>query len=166
MNMNTRIALCVALLLPGLGAASATDVVSPQEAAGDDAEMIAPAADAAASTPRPSEPHAVRSAFTTMVRDREPMDDITTLGNDVDRVYFFTELAGMDGQTVTHRWQHDGRVMAEVPFDVRGSRWRVWSSKALLPQWLGAWKVSVVDGGGNVVHEATFEYVSRMTTDR
>ena len=64
----------------------------------------------------------------------------------------------MAGQTVTHRWEHDGKVMAEVPFTVNGARWRVFSSKNLDESWLGEWKVSVVDEAGGTLAVNTFTY--------
>ena len=64
----------------------------------------------------------------------------------------------MEGQQVTHRWEHDGKVMAEVPFQVGGPRWRVYSSKQLENDWTGEWKVSVVDGNGSTLGVNTFTY--------
>ena len=98
-----------------------------------------------------------RSAFTTGVADREPADDLSTLSNDVDRMLYFTELRGLEGRTVLHRWQYKGEVMAEVPFAVGGPRWRVHSSKALDPSWLGEWTVSVVVDGEVLASEG-FRY--------
>jgi hypothetical protein len=99
-----------------------------------------------------------RAQFTTGISVHEPIDAITELGTDQTQVYFFTELTGFSGETITHRWEHGGEMMAEVSFDVRGPRWRVWSSKQLQPGWTGEWKVSVVDGAGNVLVEKTFNY--------
>jgi hypothetical protein len=48
--------------------------------------------------------------------------------------------------------------MGEVKFNVGGPRWRIWSSKTLLPQWTGEWRVSIIDGSGNKVGEGTFNY--------
>lgn len=100
-----------------------------------------------------------RSAFTTAIVNREPVDDVHTLPNSVHKVYYFTALRGLQGQTVTHRWAYQGKIMAEVHFKVRGSRWRVWSSKNLEPGWTGQWKVSVVNGSGQVIAEDEFQYV-------
>jgi hypothetical protein len=99
-----------------------------------------------------------RAQFTTNVIDREPVDDVTELTNDIDKILFFTELRSMTGQTVTHRWEYNGSVMAEVSFDIGGPRWRVYSSKNLLPSQTGEWKVSVVDGAGDIITEKTFNY--------
>jgi hypothetical protein len=100
-----------------------------------------------------------RSAFATAVEDREPVDDLSSLTNDHSQVLFFTELTGLEGQTVSHRWERDGQVMADVSFDVRGPRWRVWSTKKLEPSWTGSWQVSVIDGAGRVIGSKQLSYV-------
>ena len=78
-----------------------------------------------------------RSAFTTNVVEREPVDRVDVLSDDQAEIFFFTELLDLAGQTVVHRWEYDGKVMAEVPFEVKGPRWRVYSKKSLLPEWKG-----------------------------
>ncbi len=100
-----------------------------------------------------------RAQFTTNVVDREPVDDITDLTNDADKILFFSDIRGMTDQVVIHRWEYNGNVMAEVSFDIGGPRWRVYSSKNLLPSQTGEWKVSVVDGADNVIAAKTFEYI-------
>ena len=100
-----------------------------------------------------------RSAFTTAIEDREPVDQVGQLTNEHSKIYFFTELRGMSGHTVTHRWEQGGEVRAEVSFNVGGDRWRVWSSKNLEPSWLGEWQVSVMDEGGNVIAQESFAYI-------
>ncbi len=95
----------------------------------------------------------VRSIFTTAIQDREPIDKLNNAASDTEQVFYFTELRDMSGQTATHRWEHDGKVMAEVQFDVRGPRWRVWSSKSFVPSTAGDWKVSVVNGAGETISE-------------
>lgn len=100
----------------------------------------------------------VRSAFTREIDDREPTENLQKLTNENGEVKFFTELRDMNGQTAIHRWEYDGKVVAEVEFNVQGPRWRVWSSKSLVPQWTGDWKVSVVNGAGEVISEKNLAY--------
>ncbi len=69
-----------------------------------------------------------RAQFTENVVDREPTNHIRTMANDDSQVYFYTDLRDMAGQRVTHRWEYNGTVFAEIPFDVGGPRWRVWST--------------------------------------
>ena len=102
----------------------------------------------------------MRSAFTTRIEDREPVDNVAQLENDTQELYYFTELRDMEGQTAKHRWEYQGEVMAEVEFDVKGPRWRVWSSKSFVPQWTGDWTVTVLNGANEVISEDSFHYVT------
>ncbi len=99
---------------------------------------------------RAADPSVGRAQFTTAILDREPVDAVTALDAGTSRILFFTELLGMDGKTVTHRWKHGADVIAEITFNVRGPRWRVHSSKELLPEWTGEFSVEVVDDTGTV----------------
>lgn len=100
----------------------------------------------------------VRAAFTREIAEREPTENLENLTNENGHVKFFTELRDMSGQTAIHRWEYDGKVVAEVEFNVKGPRWRVWSSKSFVPQLTGDWKVSVVNGAGEVISEKTLSY--------
>lgn len=100
-----------------------------------------------------------RSLFTTGIIDREPADNITELTTADNRVFYYTVLLGMEGQTVAHRWTHNGEVMAEVSFNVGGPRWRVWSSKGLVAGWTGDWAVSVVNAAGEILGGNRFSYL-------
>ncbi len=102
----------------------------------------------------------VRSVFTTAVDEREPTDNIKELSTLSDKVIYYTELRDMSGQTAKHRWEFNGEVMAEVEFNVGGSRWRVWSSKSFVPGWTGEWKVSVLNGANEVISEDVLSYTS------
>lgn len=100
-----------------------------------------------------------RAVITTAVAEHEPLNDLERVLAGNQKAIFFTELRNMEGQSVKHRWYHGREQMAEVEFKVGGPRWRVWSSKNLLPQWGGEWRVEVVDGAGSVIREKHFEFV-------
>ena len=100
----------------------------------------------------------VRAAFTTSIVDREPQGTISELTTEHNKVYYFTELSGMTGRRIIHRWEYKGKVMAEIPFEVRGPRWRVYSVKSLLPSWTGEWTAATVDEDGRVLALNTLEY--------
>ncbi len=99
-----------------------------------------------------------RANFTSNIIEHEPVDNLLSLSNTETTVYFFTELRGFSGQTVTHRWHYKDEVLADVAFDVGGQRWRVWSKKTLLPSWLGDIHVDVLDEQGQVVSTAVLSY--------
>lgn len=91
-----------------------------------------------------------RSHFTRGITDREPVDHLTTASN-INPLYFFTELVDLAGTEVTHRWRYEGQIMADVTFQVEGPRWRVYSSKELVPEWNGLWTVEVLGPDGHVL---------------
>lgn len=130
----------------------------------------APQAPAMAPTPSPAAKGSAQSArtrpsaavaraqLTSRVVGREPAD---TLRSPVDvqsgrNVYYYTEFRDLSGHTVVHRWEHDGRVLAAVPFKIGGERWRVYSSKRIRPNQTGSWRVSAVDKNGTVLATAAF----------
>ena len=108
-----------------------------------------------------------RAVFSSDVIDREPIDDlghvVLVKYGEIQRVYFFTDLRDMSGSQVTHRWKLDGDVMAEIPFDIGGDRWRVWSSKRLMPGFDGTWTAEVVQDG-KVVTSRSFRYLDEDGT--
>ena len=107
----------------------------------------------------PSSGYVARAQFTTEVVDREPSNRVLILANDVREVFFFTDLRGLEGQTVHHRWEFDGKVVSNVEFKVEGPRWRVYSRKDLDPFALGKWTVVVTDENGWPIKAAIFKYI-------
>jgi hypothetical protein len=124
-------------------------------------EQAAPAEDAAraAAPTAPPAGSVERSALTSLVFDREPQDALEEVASDRGRIFYFTEVLDMPGETVLHRWEHDGALMAEVPFEVGSTRWRTYSSKDLDPSWLGRWSVSTLDASGRVLDTREFRVV-------
>ena len=106
-----------------------------------------------------------RAIITNAIDQREPVDQVAQVGNDQTAIVFFTELRDLKDQEVTHRWTFNGQVMAEVPFQVGGERWRVWSTKQLQPIWLGSWQVDVVAKDGTILESQHFDYIATETAD-
>jgi hypothetical protein len=169
------VAVALAALLlasPGLATEEAAPVAEEAAApAAEDAES-APATDTpvADETPAIKAPNASEHSasvaseevalarFTTAVENREPVDAVAFLGSESTQILFYTDLRGLAGETVTHRWEYGGDVMAEVPFEVGSNRFRVWSSKRLKSEWKGEWTVFVVKGDGEVIATESFTY--------
>ena len=126
---------------------------------------------AAASTPAaPAKKTAMaaavtRAQFTTAVKNHEPTDDVSTLDNSHTKIYFFTDLKNMSGQTVTHRWMYNGNVVANVKLVPKAARWRTYSSKNLNPVMTGTWTVEVLDGAGNVLTKKSFDYTKAAASN-
>lgn len=102
-----------------------------------------------------------RAIFTTAIAEREPVDNLESLPNNIQQLYFFSDLRGLAGKIVTHRWEFNDKLMAEITFKVgNGVRWRVYSSKNLLPEWTGTWTVVVSDESGAVLERKSIEYTA------
>jgi hypothetical protein len=116
----------------------------------------------------PSEPPPIRGTveralFTSAIEGREPVDELQQIDTNQAQLVFFSELMGFEGQEIWHRWIYQNEVMAEVVFQVSGPRWRVHSSKNLMPDWTGTWQVDVVDGYGRVLASQVLEVVAPVT---
>lgn len=100
-----------------------------------------------------------RALFTIGVDNREPVIMVTSISADsYDSISFFTELTDLNGHTVTHQWMYNDKVMFEKSFEVGGARWRVWTSKTLIPSWTGTWTVNVLDDDRTTLESKSFEY--------
>jgi len=103
-----------------------------------------------------------RAQFTNDINKREPTDLVEGVvpakAEGLKRIYFFSELMQLKGQTIRHQWLHEGKLQSEIKFDVRGNRWRVNSSKRLNPAAMGNWQVQVVNEAGDIMVSKHFEY--------
>lgn len=104
-----------------------------------------------------------RAVFTTEVKDREPVNQVLILDSTYNKVYFFTDLRHFEGRDVIHRWEHDGHVVSQKVFSVKGPRWRVYSTMALDKSMTGRWTVVVTDKQGCPIKAVIFEYVAAGT---
>ncbi len=150
--MKRELAFIVGLAGTGVVSAAPPSDATPAQAAGE-----APASAAV-------QGKVARAAFTSAVIEHEPADSILSLGNNEQSIFFYTDLRHLEGHSVVHRWEYNGRPMGEVRFDVGGPRWRVWSSKSLNPDWLGRWRVTVVDDTGKVLVQREFNYTRALTS--
>ena len=100
-----------------------------------------------------------KAVFALDVEDRVPINIVKEADNSLGKIYFFTNIRNLSGESITHRWIYQGRVMADVSFNINGPRWRVWSSKNLWHTWIGEWTVEVLTADGSVLYEKVFNYV-------
>jgi len=99
-----------------------------------------------------------QAVFSKSIDQRTPVELITEADNSLKKIYFFTNIRHLKGDKITHRWLYKGKVKAEVSFDIKGNRWRVWSSKNLWHTWVGVWTVEVIDQNEQILLTKTFEY--------
>jgi hypothetical protein len=102
------------------------------------------------------------ATLTSGIDDGAPVDFRQAFDTNTPAVYYYTEILGLHGQTVTHRWKLEGKVMQEVPIAVKRSRQAVWSKSAMQPDWTGSWTVEVVTERGEVIETDNFAYSPPM----
>ena len=97
------------------------------------------------------------------MENREPLDEKKEF-NLNERAYLFTEFMdiGNEVKTIKHKWYHiddEGKkkLTAEISLDIRGKRWRTWSSKKLYLK--GFWQVEVEDEKGKTILEEKLEVI-------
>ncbi len=95
--------------------------------------------------------------FCAAVKDRTPVGAAQTFPSDIYRIYCFTRVIGATDTTeVIHEWYYGEKKMAAVRLPVRSSSWRTWSSKRMIPQWTGKWRVDVLDEDSTVIASKEF----------
>ena len=99
-------------------------------------------------------PQVARAAFTTGITAREPDSQLARVSAG-QTVYYFTELVGLQGHVITHRWEKDGAFQLGLQFPVGGERWRVHSSKMMTPNLPGTWTVTVQNDDGTTLRQDT-----------
>jgi len=97
------------------------------------------------------------SAIALDVIDRMPVGSDSSFVASVGLVYCWTRVAGAEGEAAIHHvWFHGDQEMADIELRIGGSPWRTWSSKAIVLEWTGAWRVEVRDSEGNVIETIRF----------
>jgi hypothetical protein len=100
----------------------------------------------------------VVAQFTTNISKRKPDNEVSLVSDPHQAVSFFTQLNGMQGHSVTHRWIHAGVVEYQASFKINGPSWRVWSTQLLPADKPGDWQVEVVDETNKVLRTGHLDY--------
>jgi len=100
--------------------------------------------------------------FAKKIIDRVPINIVREFDNSLGKIYFFTNIRNLQDTSITHRWIYNNKVMADVVFDIKGPRWRVWSSKNLWHTWTGKWIVEVLTSENKVLYKKEFNYIEKQ----
>ncbi len=95
--------------------------------------------------------------FCTAVQDRAPSLPDTAFASTVEDVWCFVRVTGAaDTTSITHVWYYNDRELSRIDLAVKSANWRTWSSKMILPDWQGTWRVDVLSAAGDVLKSGTF----------
>ncbi|MGA1876115.1 MAG: DUF2914 domain-containing protein [bacterium] len=99
-----------------------------------------------------------RADVCTSIVDREPQGIDEKFPASVGKIYFFTQVLGAEEPTtIYHRWYYEGNLMAKVELPVNSINWRTYSSKQIMPDWIGNWSVEAADATGQKLKTLSFE---------
>ncbi|GMM86850.1 DUF2914 domain-containing protein [Pseudoalteromonas sp. MTN2-4] len=103
-----------------------------------------------------------RAVLTTGISEREPVDvlkDSIEQTEFQEKLFFFTEVRKLKGQTISHLWFHQDQLMAEIPLTISADRYRTYSSKNIMPSQTGQWRVEAVTEQGELLAQKTFRII-------
>lgn len=93
----------------------------------------------------------------TAIEERQPAGADTAFLKTVGQLFCFVKVSGeSDSTSISHVWFFDGKEMAKVELAVKGKTWRTWSSKRIVEDWVGSWKVEVQSSTGDVLMAKEF----------
>ncbi|HET7315567.1 DUF2914 domain-containing protein [Salinisphaera sp.] len=134
----------------------------PATARTSDAQNPAQPSGSGPSASPESSGHVARAQLTTGIENKEPVDRITGAFHSRHQprryLYYFTEVKGLSGETVTHRWWHEGLLMSKVTLPIGSNSWRTYSAQKLTPSMTGAWQVVATDSQGHILSSTRFVY--------
>ena len=102
-----------------------------------------------------------RAVLTSAIVHREPVDKLNKSVTAPDKpkpLFYFTEIVDMKGSTLTHRWRHEGKVVADTKFRIDSDHYRVFSNKQMHAESKGNWQIEVLDQNGRTLQTAHFTY--------
>jgi hypothetical protein len=76
-----------------------------------------------------------------------------------EKLFFFTEVRKLKGQTISHLWFHQDQLMAEISLTISADRYRTYSSKNIMPSQTGQWRVEAVTEQGELLAQKTFRII-------
>ena len=107
-----------------------------------------------------------RIVVSTGVENRQPVGESDTFADSVGTLFCYTEIRGMgDSTTVSHVWYHGDNRRADVKLNVRGYRWRTWSTKVIQKDWTGDWRVDVVSADGKILKSKRFRIIDTNSNE-
>ena len=104
--------------------------------------------------------------FCEAIENSEPVGISTVFPDTIEKVFCYTVIKGaMDSTSISHIWYYEDEEIAEVELMIEASPWRTWSSKNMMEDWTGIWKVKVISPEGDVLKSKEFTIESTSSMD-
>ncbi len=102
-----------------------------------------------------------RELLTSGVRNDNPIDElrdqVLVEATGEREIFYFTEVRGMPGQTLTHRWTRNNELVASFELHC-DDRWRMplYSSTPIDSEDIGNWQVELLDASARTLEKHSF----------
>jgi hypothetical protein len=97
------------------------------------------------------------AVIATQVENLIPQGAAETFPSSVGRLFAFSRITGIKVETeIKHLWFYGDQLKAEITLPVKPMSWRTFSSKKILPQWTGEWKVDITTQDGLLLESLPF----------
>ena len=96
-------------------------------------------------------------AIATSIENHSPQKTAQSFSAIVGELHCFTKVVGARTPTfITHTWYYQDTKMATMRLPVNATYWRTWSTRTIMPEWKGAWRVEVSAEDGALLKTITF----------
>ena len=93
----------------------------------------------------------------TAIKSRQPVNAGEVFFNSINRLYCFIHIESNRAPVeISHIWYYNDKEMAKVDLKSNATTWRTWSSKKIIEEWAGDWRVDVVTWDGTILKSKTF----------
>ena len=167
--MKSRLLIAVCALLLAAPLAAAGETAAGQTETGE-TTLQEPTAEKTAD--EKAEKTAAGESFTVKIESMEfctgieswaPVGAGKMFPSTVGKIYCFTRVKGAAEPTeIVHVWYLNDEEKARVTLSVRSKYWRTWSSKRMLEQWTGKWRVDVQAADGKLLRSSEFLVESKV----
>ena len=97
------------------------------------------------------------AAICRSVEDLEPIGAGDVFSSDQGRLSCFSRVVGAQEDTeIVHNWYYGETLMAGINLHVGSSSWRTYSTKNILPEQTGEWKVEIMSQSGELLKRIYF----------
>ena len=101
--------------------------------------------------------------FCEKIEAGKPVGISTIFADTISSVYCFTVMAEVeDSVAISHIWYHNDMEISELELMVKPDSLAIWSSKAMMEEWTGTWRVDVVAPDGKILMSKEFMLQATM----
>jgi hypothetical protein len=106
-------------------------------------------------------------SMTREIIEKTPGEISTQFNQLVGTINCFTSVFNLDDSTtISHIWKYKEQLISEIEIPIGVSvRWRCWSQLRVKPEWIGDWKVIVMNDEGQKLDSVLFQIVEETFSE-